>query len=348
MASRPGRTPPAFAAIPPLPWRLGWMAGGAVAALLLVAFGYRLGQRRSGGTDAAADLASAAPQASAAAQAPHPGVATTDVTDRLAPPHAAPGAAAAPAVLQAPTLAPHAAPALPAASTLSTPRTAAALTEALAALSRTAPCAVPRLEVSAAGAVAVSGLVGAGAPSAALRQAVQATAPAAPLAWNVADVDGPVCAALDLIRPIAQPNSSGVTLDLGLQGGVLQLHEHDPIAPILRLPAYPAYLQVDYLSHDGTVRHLYPTADTPDQPLPQAASISLTEQARTTWHAGPPFGTDVIIAVAASVPLFTPRRLAADDTVRSYLPALQAAIEAAQRQHAQVTGQALALHTLPQ
>jgi serine/threonine-protein kinase len=185
-------------------------------------------------------------------------------------------------------------------------------------------------------------LVGAGAPTTALRDAVQAAALAAPVAWNATAVDGPYCDALDLIRPIAQSAGSASALSLALKDGALQLRDLDPIAPVLRLPDYPAHLQVDYLSSDGSVSHLYPVRTSPERPFEPGASVALPQHL-----VGPPFGTDMIVAVASSVPLFTPRRLGDAVTVAGYLTALQAAIDAARERGARVSGSAIAVVTVP-
>jgi serine/threonine-protein kinase len=216
----------------------------------------------------------------------------------------------------------------------------AALREGLAALARSARCALPRLGLADDGRVDVAGLVGAGAPSAALRDAVRAAVPGAPVAWSATAVDALYCEALDVVRPIAR--APGVGLDLTLKGGALRLRDLDPIAPILRLPDYAAHLQVDYLSSDGSVAHLYPLRASTEHAFDPGASLALP-----VHEVGPPFGTDMIIAVASSVPLFTPRRLGDDDRVQTYLPALQAAIEAAHRRNARVEAKAIALETVP-
>jgi serine/threonine-protein kinase len=216
----------------------------------------------------------------------------------------------------------------------------AVLREGLAALARSARCALPRLGLADDGRVDIAGLVGAGAPSTALRDAVRAAVPGAPLAWSATAVDALYCETLDVVRPIARPPGTG--LDLTLKGGALRLRDLDPIAPILRLPDYAAHLQVDYLSSDGSVAHLYPLRASTEHAFEPDASLALP-----VHEVGPPFGTDMIIAVASSVPLFTPRRLGDDDRVQTYLPALQAAIEAARRRNARVEAKAIALETVP-
>jgi serine/threonine-protein kinase len=216
--------------------------------------------------------------------------------------------------------------------------------QALAEVARTANCALPRFSVSGEGQIGVSGPVGAGTPQAGLREAVEGVAPHAPVTWRTRAFDGPYCAALDLVRPIAQPSSP--FLGLNLKDEATTLKDHQPIVPMLRLPEFPAHLVVDYLSHDGSVTHLFPTRADHDKAFAANAAVTLGEPGKGVGEAGPPFGTDMIVAVASSVPLFAQRRPAEGETVETYLPALRAAIEAAQQRNAKVAGRAIVLDTV--
>jgi serine/threonine-protein kinase len=219
-----------------------------------------------------------------------------------------------------------------------------AIRQALAEVARSANCALPRFSVSGEGQVGVTGPVGAGAPETALREAVDGVAPHAPVTWRMRGFDGPYCAALDLVRPIAQP--SGPFLGLNLKDEATIIKDHQPIVPMLRLPEFPAHLIVDYLSHDGSVTHLFPTAVDHDKAFAANAAVTLGPPGKGVGEAGPPFGTDMIVAVASSVPLFAQRRPADGETAETYLPALRAAIEAAQQRNAKVAGRAIVLETV--
>jgi serine/threonine protein kinase len=212
----------------------------------------------------------------------------------------------------------------------------AAIREALRSVSSSARCALPRFSVSDEGRISVAGLVGAGGPDAALRDAVQAAAGGAPLVWDARSIDGGYCDVLDAIRPLSQPSSP--FLGLTLAGDVTRLKEGVDVVPIVRLPEFPAYLQVDYVQHDGQVAHVSPTNGKP----PWAANTTKSVDGFGT--VGPPFGTDIIVAIASSAPLFPHVR--PDETMRTYLPALKAAIEAAQRRGTKVTGRALVVDTV--
>jgi eukaryotic-like serine/threonine-protein kinase len=216
--------------------------------------------------------------------------------------------------------------------------------DALNSLTLSAHCALPRFAVSEDGVVGISGLVGAGAPDAALREAVRAAAPAASLTGEARGIDGPYCDVLDTIRPIAQANSP--FLGLGLKDDATRLKAHDLVLPILKLPEFPAYLLVDYFSHDGSVAHLIPIRSVPTPAYAANATVRLGTSAKDRLEVGPPFGTDLIIATASSVPLFPPGAARDDETAQTYLPALKAAIEAARRRNAKLTGRAMVLDTV--
>jgi eukaryotic-like serine/threonine-protein kinase len=267
------------------------------------------------------------------------------------PPASAVPAPTPPAVTQAlnPPLEPASPPNPPSTSPSSdtiaaAPINAAAMRDALNSLTLSAHCALPRFAVSEDSVVGISGLVGAGAPDAALREAVRAAAPAASLTGEARGIDGPYCDVLDTIRPIAQANSP--FLGLGLKDDATRLKAHDLVLPILKLPEFPAYLLVDYFSHDGSVAHLIPIRSVPTPAYAANATVRLGTSAKDRLEVGPPFGTDLIIATASSVPLFPPGAARDDETAQTYLPALKAAIEAARRRNAKLTGRAMVLDTV--
>jgi serine/threonine-protein kinase len=219
-----------------------------------------------------------------------------------------------------------------------------AIRDALNSLGVSAPCALPKFFISDNGGVRVSGLVGSGTGDVALLSAVRALAPDASLTWDARTIDGPYCDVLDVIRPIAQPGSP--FLGLTLQDDLTRLKAHDSVLPVLKLPDFSAYLLVDYFSHDGSVAHLYPIRGVSASPFAANATVRLGTSATDRVEVGPPFGTDVVVATASSVPLFPPGAAREDETTQIYLPVLKAAIEAARRRDAKLAGQVLAVDTV--
>jgi predicted Ser/Thr protein kinase len=225
------------------------------------------------------------------------------------------------------------------------PPNPASIRETLASLALSATCAVPRFSVSDDGGVSASGFVGTGAPDTALRTAVNRAVGSAQLSWLMLPVDGPYCEAFNIVRPIAQTFSPA--FGLTLKDDITRLKDNDPIRPILKLPNFPSYLQVDYLSHDGSVLHLLSSVAGKAKAYTANTTLALGNAKEGVGAVGPPFGTDVILAVASATPLFAKPPPSETETVQDYLPALQAAVDTARRGNAKLTGQVLVLETAP-
>jgi serine/threonine-protein kinase len=224
------------------------------------------------------------------------------------------------------------------------PPSPATIREALAALTLSAACAIPRFSISDDGGVSAYGIVGMGTPTLSLHETVRQLVGNAQLSWLMRPVDGPYCAAFDLVRPLAQP--SGPAFGLMLKDDATRLKDHDPIRPILKMPDFAAYLQVDYLSHDGSVTHLFPAPGAKTKAIAANATLPLGDAKQGVGEVGPPYGTDVILAIASSVPLFPQGHPEDMETADNYLPVLRAAIDAARSAHAKLAGRALVLETV--
>jgi serine/threonine-protein kinase len=207
----------------------------------------------------------------------------------------------------------------------------AALKSTLGAL----PCTL--LSAVDSGTVAsVGGIAGAGAPQAALTAALQSLPAALAPANSIATVDGPYCDALNAIRPYSAFFPSPDTqLNLGLAGGKTTLHDGDVITVDQAVPGFAGYVVTDYFSSDGTVLHLNPQLKPGSHTLSQEiGSVSA------------PYGTDMIMSIASSVPLFTaPRKQV--ETDGDYLPDLRQALQNAVSGGAKVAVAAIPVNTLP-
>ena len=147
-----------------------------------------------------------------------------------------------------------------------------------------------------------------------------------------------------------------------LKGNVVQLRKNDNIVMQFAMPDFPAHLQIDYFSSDGSLTHL--VADDgvhisimtsggwkvmgPSHIYRAGSAVPIGEPDPKThdgsWQVDEPFGTDMIVAIASEAPLFTAPR-PVDDTNAAYLPALQAALEAARSRGERAASQALILDT---
>ena len=222
----------------------------------------------------------------------------------------------------------------------------AAVTAALAPVA----CSIVHADVAQPdGTVSLVGVAHTGAPEADLHRAITDAAPTAAVDWKVVGFDGPYCRAVDLLRPIAYSAAArGSGFAMTLREGNRPLKDGELITVDVQVADFPAWLIVDYLQHDGTVVHLYPTAKDPAHVYPAGSRQSLGDptQGGERWEVGAPYGTDMIIAVASATPLFTQKRKDLEDT-DAYLRALQAAIEAAERHNTRLVADALVLVTGP-
>jgi len=268
-----------------------------------------------------------------------------------APPAPLP-AATVPAPTQAPPATPAPAPTQEASTDLG------ALRRQLAQAVAQAPCTLANGLLQDTGTVSVFGYAGSDA-AAALRQQVTGVAGGAPLDWRVQQVDQVFCNALGTLRPIAAQAGAPVSgLSLTLAGGQTTLHDGDRIMPRITMADFAGEVRVDYLGHDGSVVHLYPTAADPAQHVAARPSVRLTPGAqlsigeagpgRPIWEVGPPYGTDMIIVVAASAPVLTRAPAQnADDNAGPYLRDLASGIARIRQAGGQAAGTLLLVNTLP-
>ncbi len=306
---------------------------------------------------AAANLPPPAPVEPAQAAAPPPSAtiasvpdapATTPVTRAPEPPISAPPP---PAIVPAETPAastvvPPSAPSRPTAEPATPTVTAAivspeALRRAVTSAVEGVDCATVRGDLARSGTVSIQGVVGSGAPMQELQRRVREAAPTAPVDWAVEEANGPYCGALNLIRAYTRPfGSVSGGMEVGLRDGQTTLQENDKIDIQAQAPGFPSYLQVDYFSGDGTVFHVQTAA----QGSPQLSARSAWSHVSGT--VGPPFGTDLIVSIASSVPLFPKGQILPLET-EPYLRQLRAALEAATKRRAELAAGAVVVHTSP-
>jgi serine/threonine-protein kinase len=150
----------------------------------------------------------------------------------------------------------------------------------------------------------------------------------------VQTIDGPYCGALDTVRPF-RPLLSPAALSLGLAGGKTTLANGALIALNATLPGYAGAVEIDYFQSDGTVFHLVPKL--------AAGQLALSQN---IGEVSAPFGTDLIVAVASSGPLFSSARPQLEND-SAYLPALHLALQGATAAGGQVSVAALPVVTVP-
>lgn len=204
---------------------------------------------------------------------------------------------------------------------------------------------------------AVHGLASEAAAKA-LQQQIGMLAAGQTVAWNATSVDPVFCRALDLLRPIsALAGAAGRGIGLTLADDRTQLRDGETILPRVTMPDFAGEVRVDYVGHDGTLAHLYPTRAEPGAKLVAQPSRRLAAgehlalgdpgPGKPQWTSGEPYGTDMIIAVASSVPLRVAPKENAEDKADAYLADLARAVEQARAAGAHVSGTALLVAALP-
>jgi hypothetical protein len=227
----------------------------------------------------------------------------------------------------------------------------------VARLAASQSCALVQGGVSDGGNVTLNGLAGASAADA-LRQALRGITIPGAVDWRVNSVDPVFCPALDTLHPIAPAfGAAGARLGLTLANGKTQLRDGEQIMPRVTIPDFRASLRVDYVGHDGMVLHLYPqladakqfmTADPPRVfQMGETVTLGNPGPGHPAWLVGEPFGTDMIIAIASTQPLFDRPRPDNAESAADYLRDLRAALEVARQHHGErVAGSAITVDTI--
>jgi len=307
----------------------------------------------------------AAPETTASTQPPPSAARPAATGPKPEPPPAAPAAVSAPAggtAANQPSLQPTP-PQSPGNTSVAPPPEQVAaiglgsLRQQIERVLSAAPCVLVDGAVQDGGAVTVTGIAGRLADDA-LRHEVTDAAGSHALDWRVQRVDPVFCDALSAIRPVTPlAGAPDLGLRLVLAGGRTALHEDQYIQPRVTMPGFAGRLRVDYLAHDGSLEHLYPTvADPQDHYVAVPARTLHSGQVlelgnpgggRPQWQVAPPFGTDMIIAVASSVPLFDSPPPNQEDNGSDYVRRLGRAIEAARSRGASVSAAVMLVDTLP-
>ncbi len=137
---------------------------------------------------------------------------------------------------------------------------------------------------------------------------------------NIARFDGPYCAlltALNLYKgTILAPSEQA---HVALASGAALLTKGQTITLRLSLPAFTKFLEIDYVSSNGTVYHLPPPKTLTPFITPNSSALPL-------GHVGPPYGTDMVLVIASAQQIF-PFARPAEEPVHHFTTALGAALD---------------------
>jgi len=123
--------------------------------------------------------------------------------------------------------------------------------------------------------------------------------------------------------------------------------EGERLVLTLTAPDRDSFLYVDYFLLDGSVVHLFPLTASQRKPQRAGAGITLGQAgggSTREWQVSSPFGSEMLVAVAAQEPLFAAPRPEMD-TSKDYLPLLAQALQQARSKDAMVLADLLPITT---
>ena len=207
-----------------------------------------------------------------------------------------------------------------------------ALRSAIARATEGYSCAAIETEIAADGAVAVAGFVSSDADLARLQTALDGIGGIDNLTVDAQVHPWPYCQALGLLNGL--PSEVATPPGLAPNKDSLEYREGDPLIVTGTMTAdYGGYLYVDYIDSAGNVVHLLPTPQRPDNSVAAGESVILgtdpaeAERGERYYVMGPPFGRNMLIAMATEEPLFPGPRPEVEDA-RRYFSDLETALNA--------------------
>jgi Domain of unknown function (DUF4384) len=196
------------------------------------------------------------------------------------------------------------------------------------------PCAGVRVDVADTGDIRAAGYVA----SQADRDKAAARLAALPEAGRVDNavvvMARPLCDVLDVLRTNTAFDQGLPALDPGGVAAVYREGDHIQVT-VTAPPGFDGYLYVDYI--DATERyviHLLPNGNfRPDNRVTggQQIVIGSLQAEYDTYKIQPPFGANLIVAIASRKPLFTGLR-EIQEGIDQYLPALRSSLAQAAAQ----------------
>jgi serine/threonine-protein kinase len=213
-------------------------------------------------------------------------------------------------------------------------------------------CAALQGDVRDSDSVLLSGFAGSSVADE-LHQGLAGLAPPGQVDWRVTNVNAAFCPTLEVLRQVVPGfATTGPHLGLAMADGKARLHDGEAVRVQLAMPDFASRLRVDYIVHDGSVQHLYPQladprnriAADPPRAFAPGEPVALSNPA---WTISEPYGTDMIIAVASSEPLFDRPRPSNAEAAAVYLRELQEAIDNARHRGVRLSGAAVTVDALP-
>nr|WP_247887043.1 DUF4384 domain-containing protein [Azospirillum sp. SYSU D00513] len=156
-------------------------------------------------------------------------------------------------------------------------------------------------------------------------------APGHPHSLSVAAIGAAFCEPLAVLADARAANlRRSPPLVIRTASGERSFKGGDRLRFEIEAPDFPAHVQVDFYGSDGNVVHLLPNPLETSGRMEAGSVRRLGDQTATGrhWSVGPPYGQELIVAVASGTPLFTAPRPEAEP-IADYLPELRRALRAA-------------------
>ena len=167
------------------------------------------------------------------------------------------------------------------------------------------PCARIEARMSA-GTVRLSGYARADSDLARLRQALLSIPGVKDVDSRTNQINKSLCAPIDFFSPYIESDRDvvrGLTIRTKNDSG--EFVEGDKLVVNITTPDYDSYIYVDYFALDGSVVHLRPQANRPQNLVPTGQSITLGDiNSAKQWTIAPTFGTEFLVVLATPKLIF--------------------------------------------
>jgi hypothetical protein len=149
-------------------------------------------------------------------------------------------------------------------------------------------------------------------------------------ATRLVELPKPHCGTVERLAGLGIPASSEQESDPSVlgpaaQSEILRFTNGQPVSFQLKSPDFPGYVYVDYYDAEGRVLHLMPNEFIPQRRLPPAQPFRIGDQRGLEMIVEPPFGLDLVVAIATSEPIF-PRHRPTSEPADVYLRDLETAL----------------------
>ena len=167
------------------------------------------------------------------------------------------------------------------------------------------PCARIEARMSA-GTVRLSGYARADSDLSRLRQAILSIPGVKNVDSRMNQIGKNLCAPIDFYSPYIETDRDvvrGLTIRTKNDSG--EFVEGDKLVVNITTPDYDSYIYVDYFALDGSVVHLRPQGNRPQNLVPTGQSITLGDiNSAKQWTIAPPFGTEFLVVLATPKLIF--------------------------------------------